>query len=63
MSEADHDERSFDDSEFADLGPARWPMDPHSLLPRERWLWYEQLWSDVCVLRGRYRLPVRAIGR
>jgi hypothetical protein len=39
---------------------ARWPMGPHSLLPRERWLWYGQLWTDVCALRTRYRLPVRA---
>ena len=30
------------------------------LLPRERWLWYERLWSDVCELRTRYHLPVRS---
>ena len=29
------------------------------LLPRERWLWFERLWSDVCALRVRYRLAVR----
>jgi hypothetical protein len=38
----------------------RWPLSSHGLLPRERWLWFEQLWSDVCTLRVRYRLPVRA---
>lgn len=38
----------------------RWPMAPAHLLPRERWLWWEQLWTDVCALRIRYRLPVRS---
>ena len=35
-------------------------MAPNDLLPRERWLWWEQLWSDVCALRARYHLPVRS---
>jgi len=35
-------------------------MSPTGLYPRERWLWFEQLWSDVCMLRGRYRLAVRS---
>jgi hypothetical protein len=35
-------------------------MAPNDLLPRERWLWWEQLWADVCALRVRYRLPVRS---
>jgi hypothetical protein len=35
-------------------------MAPTDLLPRERWLWWEQLWSDVCALRVRYRLPLRS---
>jgi hypothetical protein len=44
-----------------DEAPApRWPMDWRGLLPRERWLWFEQLWSDVCALRERYRLAVRS---
>jgi hypothetical protein len=34
----------------------RWPMAPTHLLPRERWLWWEQLWSDVIELRERYRI-------
>ena len=38
----------------------RWPLDWRGLYPRERWLWFEQLWSDVCMLRERYRLAVRA---
>jgi hypothetical protein len=36
------------------------PFDWHSLYPRERWIWFEQLWTDVCMLRGRCRLPVRS---
>jgi hypothetical protein len=42
------------------LDAHRWPMAPTDLLPGERWLWWEQLWSDVCALRGRYHLPVRS---
>jgi hypothetical protein len=29
---------------------------PTHLLPRERWLWWEQLWTDVLALGQRYRL-------
>jgi len=42
------------------LDAHRWPMAPTDLLPRERWLWWEQLWSDVCALRARYRLGIRS---
>jgi hypothetical protein len=38
------------------LGERRWPLAPSHLLPRERWLWWEQLWSDVIALVRRYRL-------
>jgi hypothetical protein len=38
----------------------RWPLDWRSLYPRERGLWWEQLWVDVCALRDRYRLQVRS---
>jgi hypothetical protein len=38
----------------------RWPLHWSGLYPRERWLWFEQLWSDVCLLRRRYRLSVRS---
>jgi len=34
----------------------RWPMVPRHLLPRERWLWWEQLWSDLLMLAERYRI-------
>ena len=43
-----------------DAGGRRWPLTWRSLYPRERWLWFEQLWSDVCALRERYRLSVRS---
>jgi hypothetical protein len=38
----------------------RWPLTWRSLYPRERWLWFERLWTDVCQLRDRYRLSVRS---
>ena len=38
----------------------RWPLDWRGLFPRERWVWFEQLWSDVCMLRERYRLAIRS---
>ncbi len=38
----------------------RWPLDWRGLYPRERWQWFERLWSDVCMLRDRYRLPIRS---
>lgn len=38
----------------------RWPLNWRSLYPRERWLWWEQLWMDVCALRERYRLAIRS---
>ena len=45
---------------WAEAEPQRWPLHWQTLRPRERWLWFEQLWSDVCMLRERYRLPVRS---
>ena len=38
------------------LADHRWPLAPNLLLPRERWLWWEQLWNDVIALGKRYRL-------
>jgi hypothetical protein len=38
----------------------RWPLTWHGLYPRERWLWFEQLWSDACMLRARYRVMIRS---
>jgi hypothetical protein len=48
----------FDDFDHPD--DRRWPLTWHSLLPRERWLWFEQLWGDACALRERYRLMLRS---
>jgi hypothetical protein len=38
----------------------RWPLDWRGLYPRERWMWFEQLWTDACMLRERYRIGLRA---
>jgi hypothetical protein len=46
---------AFDDGEAR-----RWPLDWQSLYPRERWLWFEQLWADACMLRERYRVALRS---
>jgi hypothetical protein len=46
-----------------DLGgeaDGHWPMVWHGLAPEARWRWFDQLWSDVCSLSARYRLPVRS---
>jgi hypothetical protein len=40
--------------------PARWPLHWQDLYPHERWAWFERLWTDVCALRDRFGLPVRA---
>jgi hypothetical protein len=54
---------SRDDASDSNRDPAaelqRWPLHWHDLHPHERRLWFEQLWSDVCLLRDRYGLPVR----
>jgi hypothetical protein len=49
-----------DDERWDQDGPRRWPLTWRGLLPRERWLWFERLWKDVCQLRTRYRLAVRS---
>jgi hypothetical protein len=38
----------------------RWPLTWRGLYPRERWVWFEQLWCDACMLRERYRLTIRS---
>jgi hypothetical protein len=48
---------SFDE---VDTDAQRWPLTWRGLYPRERWLWFEQLWADVCMLRERYRLMIRS---
>lgn len=41
------------------LGP-EWPLHPGGLDPPGQWRWYAQLWSEVCTMRTRFRLPVRS---
>jgi hypothetical protein len=48
------------DGESEKFVPSHWPLHWRGLYPRERWLWFEQLWSDVCMLRDRYRLAIRS---
>jgi hypothetical protein len=54
------EDRWDDSDELDDPEGRRWPLHWATLYPRERWLWFEQLWSDVGRLRERYRLPVRS---
>lgn len=42
------------------LDPEHWPLHWHGLDDRDRWLWFERLWFDVCRLRDRYELPIRS---
>ncbi len=49
-----------DDDAWEEPDGRRWPLNYEGLYPRERWLWFEQLWTDVCALRERYRLSVRS---
>ena len=53
-----NDEDGYVDPEA--LGPPRWPLTWRGLYPRERWLWFQTLWNDVCGLRERYHLAVRS---
>lgn len=39
---------------------AYWSIDWHRLEPAARWMWWEQLWLDVCALWQRYLLPLRS---
>lgn len=54
------DGRWEDRDDWEDPGARRWPLDWRGLYPRERWMWFEQLWTDACMLRERYRLPLRS---
>jgi hypothetical protein len=55
----DHwDELDGDDPGYED--GRRWPLTWRGLYPRERWLWFERLWTDACELRGRYRVALRS---
>jgi len=46
----------LEDQDEPHLADQRWPMAPIHLLARERWLWWEQLWSEVLMLAERYRV-------
>ena len=48
------------DEDLGESTSTRWPLDWRGLYPRERWLWFEQLWCDVCALRERYQLSIRS---
>jgi hypothetical protein len=37
-----------------------WPLTWRLLDPCARWIWFDELWEDVCWLRERYRLAVRS---
>jgi len=62
MSFFEPDEERWEQRNGGPEEPAsgRWPLDWCGLYPRERWMWFEQLWSDVCMLRERYHLAVRS---
>jgi hypothetical protein len=49
-----------DDDAIEEPEQRRWPLASRELHPRERWLWFEQLWADACMLRERYRLMLRS---
>ena len=48
------------EDQWCEEDSARWPLTWRGLYPRERWLWFERLWTDVCALRERYRLALRS---
>lgn len=63
MSFEDFDAPRWDDWDPGGPGDPdapRWPLDWRGLYPRERWLWFERLWTDACRLRDRYGLPLRS---
>ena len=62
MSWSDPDDARWDElgDDTDEVLPPRWPLNWRGLYPRERWLWFERLWTDVCALRERYPLPLRS---
>jgi hypothetical protein len=58
--EPDDESRERPEDDWPEAPSPRWPLDWRGLFPRERWLWFEQLWCDVCMLRERYRLAIRS---
>jgi hypothetical protein len=57
MSAFDPEGDAWSDEEASAV---RWPLHWNALYPQERRLWFEQLWSDTCMLRARYRLAIRS---
>ena len=51
---------AYQDDGWPEDDTIRWPLTWRGLLPRERWQWFERLWSDACELRVRYRLAIRS---
>lgn len=60
MSWPEQGDGSSDSGDPEEAMSPRWPLHAAGLYPRERWMWFEQLWSDVCMLRDRYHLAVRS---
>jgi hypothetical protein len=61
MSWPEPGEDHWEDSADPDgVIPLHWPLHWRELYPRERWIWFEQLWTEVCMLRDRYRLAIRS---
>jgi hypothetical protein len=46
--------------DWEEPGRQHWPLVWQGLDPQERWMWFEQLWSDAIALRERYRLALRS---
>ena len=53
---AGDDDEARDSDMFDEHPPMTWQRLP----PAQRWSWFDQLWSEVCVLRERYRLAIRS---
>ena len=52
---------SDDNDELTLTAAPSWPLTWRAgLRPLESWRWFDQLWDDACMLRGRYRLPLRS---
>ena len=60
LQEPDDGSWGESDDDWYDAPTPRWPLSCEGLYPRERWMWFEQLWADVCSLRVRYRLAIRS---
>ena len=48
------------DDDGLTLDAPSWPLTWRRFGPLERFRWFDQLWADACMLRERYRLPLRS---